>query len=129
VISLAQKECLMEQYIFYRTSPDLFQIQEAAEQLDHPRIIIIQGLGWMLKGSYNTGPPMCIQIGICNGLSRETNAVCLMPVGVLEAAIYTIGWLADVCPDLSLTHRKIGGMKISLVVASEALPYVRMTPS
>jgi hypothetical protein len=53
-----------------------------------------------------------------------------MPVGTLEAAIYTIGWLADVCPDLSLTHRKIGGMEISPVVASEALPHVgRMAPS
>jgi hypothetical protein len=71
-----------------------------------------------------------IQIGLFNGWGRETNAVCLMPVGTLEAAIYTIRWLADVCPDLSLTHRKIGGMEISLVVASEALPYVgRMTPS
>jgi hypothetical protein len=47
-----------------------------------------------------------------------------MPVGTLEAAIYTIGCLADVCPDLSLTHRKIGGMEISPVVASEALPHV-----
>jgi hypothetical protein len=53
-----------------------------------------------------------------------------MPVGTLAAAIYTIVWLADVCQDLSLTHRKIGGKEISRVVASEALPYVgNMTPS
>jgi len=32
---------------------------------------------------------MCIQSGLCNGGSRETNAVCLMLVGTLVAAIYT----------------------------------------
>jgi hypothetical protein len=84
----------------------------------------------MLKGSYNTGTSMCIEIGFCNGLSRETNAVCLMPVGTSAAAISTRCWLAGVCQDLSLYHWKIGGMEISLVVASEALPDVgRMTPS
>ena len=73
---------------------------------------------------------MRIQIGLSYGGSRETTAVYSMPVGALAAAIYTIVWLADVCQDLSLTHRKIGGKEISRVVASEALPYVgNMTPS
>jgi hypothetical protein len=79
-------------------------------------------LGWTLKGSYNTSA--IIQIGLSYGGSRKTIAVCIMPVGTLAAAIYTINWLADVCQDLSLSHWKIGKMTISPVVVAEALTHV-----
>jgi len=63
-------------------------------------------------------------MGLSYGGNRKTIAVCIMPVGTLAAAIYTIKWLADVCQDLSLSHRKIGKMTISPVVVAEALTNV-----